>query len=282
MVVEPVPEIARMVSGRLSELDGVEAIVLGGSLARGEAFPDSDIDLGVYYRDANRPEVEELRLLARDLGLRDPDQPATDFGGWGPWINGGAWLLVGERPVDWLYREIGRVTGVVEQCRSGRPDIHYQVGHPHGFYTHIYLGEIFYCTPLYDPNETMRDLKRMVEEYPQPLREALLRKQLWEARFALETCRKSAARGDAFYVSGCLFRSAACMTQALFALNGRYLVNEKGAVAASYSLPLRPPDFAGTVVSVLAGIGGSPEGLISSVRRFEALLEAVEKTCFGL
>ncbi len=85
------------------------------------------------------------------------------------------------------------------------------------------MGEVHYCHPLYDPDGALRSLKNTTENYPSHLKRALIRNQLWEAIFALDTCRKSATRNDAFYVAGSLFRCAACMVQALFALNERCL-----------------------------------------------------------
>lgn len=193
--------------------------------------------------------------------------------------HGGAWLQVGGTPVDLLYRELGQVIRTIDECRAGRPAIHYQPGHPHGFYTHIYMGEVHYGLPLHDPEGALRSLKEVAKDYPPRLKQALLQIGLWEARFALDTCRKSALRGDAFYVAGCLFRCAACMVQALFALNERYLVNEKGSVEAADSLPLRPPGFREVIGSVLARPGKRPEELESSIKRLEDLLEALKELC---
>ena len=275
-------DLARQIAERLAEIEGIVAVALGGSWARGGAHPDSDVDLGIYYRDEHRPSVDDLHRLARELGYRYPALPVTDFGGWGPWINGGAWLQVDGTPVDWLYRELGQVSRVMDECRAGRPAVYYQPGHPHGFHTHIYMGEVNYCQPLYDPDGVLESLKRLANSYPPGLKRALIRVQLWEARFALDTCRKPAARGDVFYVAGCLFRSTACMVQALFALNERYLINEKGAVEAADSLPLSPEHFAETVNSVLARPGKKPEELEGSVGRLEDLLVATEELCADL
>ena len=38
---------------QLSRIEGVEAIALGGSYARGRARPDSDIDVEIFYYDDN-------------------------------------------------------------------------------------------------------------------------------------------------------------------------------------------------------------------------------------
>lgn len=272
-------ELASAISNRLVEIEGVEAVALGGSWARGAAHPDSDVDIGIYYRSESPPSIEELRLLARELDDRHPEDALTDFGGWGPWINGGGWLTIEGRSVDWLYRDLDLVERIIEECRAGNPTVHYQPGHPYGFHTHIYLGEIHHCRPLHDPNDTLQYLKRLADPYPLRLKRTLIQKQLWEARFALDTCRKSATRGDAFYVAGCLFRCAACLVQTLFALNERYVINEKGSVEAAGSLPVSPPGFADTIGSVLACPGERPDQLQGSVRRLEGLLEAVETLC---
>jgi hypothetical protein len=55
------------------------------------------------------------------------------------------------------------------------------------------------------------------------------------------------------------------MEQALFALNERFIVNEKGSVEVADSLPLRPEHFKETVGSVLARPGARPEQLENSV-----------------
>ena len=197
-------DLAWRIAERLGKIEGVVAVVLGGSRARGAAHRGSDLDLGIYYREEHKPSLEDLHQLAQELGYRRVTDRVTDYGEWGPWINGGAWLTVEGQPVDWLYRELGHITQIIEDCRAGRTAVHYQPGHPHGFHEHFYVGEVHYCLPLYDPEGTISHLKRLTTPYPPQLKQTLIRDQLWEARFALDTCRKAAIRGDAYYVAGCL------------------------------------------------------------------------------
>ena len=82
------------------------------------------------------------------------------------------------------------------------------------------------------------NLKAMTVPYPDQLREALIRRFLWEILFAIENAETAVARGDSTYIAGCAFRSLACAAQVLFAVNRRYLINEKGALAAAARLPL--------------------------------------------
>ena len=255
------------------------AVALGGSWARGVADPTSDVDLGIYYRPDRRPPLVALRQLAAELDDRHLPDAVTDFGAWGPWINGGAWLRIEGRRVDWLYRDLGQVTRTIAECRAGRPTCHYQPGHPHGFHSHIYMGEVQFARPLFDPSGALQALKAQTAEYPPALKRALIDRYLWEARFALETSQKSAARRDTFYVVGCLFRCTACLVQVLFALNERYFVNEKGAIRAIDSFPLRPPEFGETVSTVLASPGASARELGTSVRLLADLVRAVDELC---
>jgi hypothetical protein len=271
--------LAEDIAGRLGEVPGVAAVALGGSRARGDARPDSDVDLGLYYHPEGPPDAEDLRRLARDLDDRRLPDLATGFGAWGPWINGGGWLRVGGRPVDWLYRDAGKVRATVERCLSGETACHYQPGHPHGFHEHIYPGEVHHCRILHDPEGLLRGLKAAVAVYPPKLKREVVRRYLWEAGFSLETARKPAARGEASYVSGCLFRGVSCMVQALFAANGRWFLNEKGSVAAVESFPLRPQGFSEVASRLLGCPGRDAPALAETVSRYGALLDEVRRSC---
>lgn len=271
-------DTAQIVADRLEQVDGVVAVVLGGSRARGTASPNSDIDLGIYYDPAHPPALDALRALAQELDDRHGGDLVTDFGGWGPWINGGAWLDIGGQRVDWLYRDLARVEHEIAECEAGRPRVYYQPGHPHGFYNHIYMGEVFYCQPLYQRDDTLRRLKARATPYPPLLKQAMLG-TLWETGFSLENARKPAQRGDVTQVVGYLYRAVAVMVQVLFALNERYCINEKGAAAQVETFPLHPPEFGKRINSVLGAPGQMPEALSDAVTALEALYADVQGLC---
>src|SRR4051794_10449225 len=93
------------IANRLTEVDGVVGVCLGGSRASGTHGPDSDLDLGLYYRPPL--DTAALRLLAARLTGGPVD--VTEPGGWGPWVDGGGWLTVDGHRVDWIYRDLDRV-----------------------------------------------------------------------------------------------------------------------------------------------------------------------------
>ena len=199
----------------------------------------------------------------------------------GPWINGGGWLTVHGVKTDILLREVEHVTATVEACVGGRPEIHYQVGHPHGFCTVIYAGEVHYNVPFHDPQGVLAEMRSLTEPYPTALAKALVAQFGWESGFALETARTAASRGDIGYVTGCAFRSVACLTQVLFASARRYLVNEKGSVAEASRLPDTPPGFRAGVEGALAALAADPAGLIHALDRLETVRAQVLATARG-
>jgi predicted nucleotidyltransferase len=251
---------------RISQVGGVTAIVLGGSRARGTHTPTSDIDLGVYYHAERSLDLGALGRVAAEIDDDHRSDLLTPIGGWGPWIDGGGWLTVRSVPVDFLYRDLSRVAAVVEACQVGQVDIVYQPGHPHGFVSAIYMAEIAICQALWDPRGEVAALKAQTQPYPAALRSALIQKFAWEADFALDTAKKGVQREDVAYVAGCCFRSVSCMLQVIFALNGRYWLNEKGAVALAESFPLRPPKLQARIEEIFALLAANARALEAALR----------------
>jgi len=239
----------------LAGVPGVVAIALGGSRARGDAHPASDTDIGLYVSEG--PGLDVAALLAVVKGLVDDPLTAavTEVGGWGPWIVGGGWLSIERRKVDLLYRPIERVEKVIQDCRKGRIAMDYQPGHPHGFCSAIWMGEVALCRPLSDPEGVLARLKAMTVPYPKELGDALVRRFGFEALFSIEGAQTASHRGDQSYIAGCAFRSLCCVAQVLFALNRRYLINEKGAVEAAARLPLTVHDLSERALRVWEEVG---------------------------
>jgi predicted nucleotidyltransferase len=266
-----IEEILNKVVGRVSKIDGIEAIVLGGSRARGTADEHSDIDLGIYYDGAHPFSTVALGATARELDDCHSDGLVTSFGDWGPGVNGGGWLEIRGHHVDFLYREIGAVREAIEECIAGRPRSIYQLGHPLGFHMQIYAGEVHVCRPLYSATSAIAELKSLVDEYPEKFRAAAVTKHLFDAEFELSIAAKPAARADVMYVAGCLFRAAGFMTIVLYALNRRFYLNEKGAFAESRQFAIKPARFHDTVATVLGRLGTTPAELSASVVSFQSL-----------
>ncbi|MBT2364321.1 nucleotidyltransferase domain-containing protein [Streptomyces sp. ISL-10] len=231
---------------QLTAVAGIRAVALGGSRARGTHRPDSDWDLGLYYR--GEPDVAALAALASELTGRPVEVAGP--GGWGPWVDGGAWLMVDGVPVDWILRDLDRVDRVWADCRAGRYETGVQPGHPLGFWSPAYAGEVALCRVLADPASELTELRAQTGSYPEPLRTALVR-AAWEAEFSVAAGRKSAGAGDTLHVSLCLSRAFGVLVQSLHAHHRVWCLNEKGALAAAAALPDVPGDFTARVSSAL-------------------------------
>jgi hypothetical protein len=181
-----------------------------------------------------------LREVASSLDDEHRPDVLTEPGEWGPWINGGGWLKVQAHPVDFLYKDLQKITSVIDDCLQGKVEIAYQPGHPFGFVSSIYLSEVAVCQPLWDPDGTILELKRRIDPYPVVLQEALIRKFAWEIDFSIQIAKKSIKRADVAYAAGCCFRSAMCMLQVLFAVNKTHWLNEKGALAVADGFVIKP------------------------------------------
>jgi predicted nucleotidyltransferase len=250
----PDPFLER-ISATLAAVPGVVAVTLGGSRATGAEHPASDYDVGLYFSERAGLDVQRLVEVVKSLVDDSAAAKVTEVGGWGPWIVGGGWLTIAGKKVDLLYRPIESVEKVIRDCRDGRVSMDYQPGHPHGFCSAIWMGEVALCRPLSDTEGALARLKAMTAPYPDKLRDALIRRFQWEVLFSIENAQTAIPRGDPSYIAGCVFRALACAAQVLFAVNGRYLINEKGAVAAAARLPLTVGDLAERARGVWQAIG---------------------------
>jgi hypothetical protein len=264
----PVPARFVATADRLARIPGVVAVVLGGSRAIGTHRPDSDVDLGLYYRAPL--DVAALRALAAEvadevLGLSEP-------GGWGPWVNGGAWLVQGGTRVDWIYRDLDRVAAIWAACRAGRYEIGVQAGHPLGYYSHAYPGEVALCRVPADPTGEVAALRAETQRYPDALADALVA-AVWEPDLLLYgAAHHGAAAADAFFTAGCLFRMIGVLGHALHGHHRRWVTTEKRLIDSAGQLPGAPPEFARRAHAILGRLGTSSDEISATIATARALV----------
>ena len=173
---QQLPQFIHRVVERLQSIQGIAAIALGGSRARGNQTHKSDVDLGLYYNPENPPDLKQLNHLASELDDNHRENLITPIGEWGKWINGGGWLQIEGVPVDFLYRDVDLVNRVIDNCHAGHITIDYQPGHPHGFVSSIYMGEVAVCLPLHDPDGVLNSFFSKTTPYPIQLQQATINK----------------------------------------------------------------------------------------------------------
>jgi predicted nucleotidyltransferase len=272
-------DLVTSLSQRLGAIHGIQAVVLAGSHARGRAQPGSDIDLGLLYSETAPFSIQSVRELAKSVN-DTADPVVTDFYGWGPWVNGGAWLTIGGQRVDFLYRSLEHLERVIADAQAGRYEVHYLQQPPFGFFSATYLGEIAVCVPLFDPASRLDALKHQVANYPEPLRRAVIQDYLFMAEFTLTAfAPKMAARSDTYGTAACLTRAVNELVMALFALNRAYLINDKTALTEVAEFQRAPQQFTMRVQQTLGHLGNSVTELVAAVESIVQLLrETIDLT----
>jgi hypothetical protein len=234
------------IARRLAALPGVVAVTLGGSRARDEHAPGSDWDFGLYYRGAIDP---------RDVVALGWPGEVTAPRGWGPVVNGGAWLTIDGARVDLCYRDVDEVLAAVDDARAGRFRIEALATYVAGIPTYVVVGELALGIVL------SGSLPR--PSYPEALATSAPPRWRGLARMALRTAAAHAARGATTETSANLAQATIAESQARLAERRQWVLNEKGIV-----------DRAGLddAHAVLGALGTSTGELRASVARVSRLL----------
>jgi predicted nucleotidyltransferase len=238
----PVADLA----DRVAALPGVVAVALGGSRATGTERPDSDWDLGVYYRGAER------ELDPGDVRRLGHPGYVSELGEWGPIINGGAWLTVDSTPVDLLFRDLDRVEAHLADALEGRFEVLSQNGYLVGAPTYILVGELAVCVPL------AGSLSRPA--FPPPLAAAAPERWRGRAAVSLTFAGIHARAADAVACAGMPAAAVLCAAHARlaerreWALNEKRLVERAGLGEAQASLA-RPGATRAELTATVAAIG---------------------------
>jgi predicted nucleotidyltransferase len=245
MVVHRLPAPVATLAAELAGLPGALAVVLGGSRATGTHQPDSDWDLGVYYRRSQRPlDPGDVRRLGHEGHV-------AELGEWGPVVHGGAWLTVGGMPVDVLFRDLDTVECWLGEAREGRFEVLTQNGYLAGAPTYLPVGELAICRPI------AGQLPR--PSFPEPLAAAAAARWDGRARVSLMFAAAHARAADAVCCAGMLAHAVLCAAHARLAERRAWVLNEKRLVQRAgldeaQALLARPgvtaAELAATVASV--------------------------------
>ncbi len=234
----------------LKLVEGVRAVVLGGSYAIGMATEGSDLDLGIYYSEQQPFDIEKIKAISEKYA--DNEQPTvTGFYEWGPWVNGGAWINTANGEVDFLYKNIEQITKTIENAKNGIWENNFEQQPPYGFSSVIFLAETNNSLPLYDPEEVVKNLKESVKQYPPRLKQSIVQQALWSAEFTIWQAEKFASKVDIYNTVGCLTRAINNIVSALFALNETYPMGDKRAINILEQAKIRPVGLAAKIDNIL-------------------------------
>ena len=227
---------------RVASVAGVEAVVLGGSRARGVHRPDSDWDFGVYYRGSL--DTQGIRAIGWEGQVFEP-------GDWGGGVfNGGAWLQIGGRRVDLIYRDLDEVERRIAEAEAGNFSVERLSFYVAGIPTYTVVGELSGNRVLFGA------LPRVV--YPVALSDAARERWHTDAVQHLDYTRRAcAATGDVVATAGNLSRTVLCEAHSRMAARRDWVLNEKG-------------------LAEKAGLGGAASTLAALGTTVEALMDACD------
>ena len=238
----------------LADVSGIQAVVLGGSRARGTHSSESDIDIGIYY-DKETLDLVSLNKAAKLVDDEHRDNLIVPPGEWGQWVNGGGWLVIGGYHVDFILRDAEKVKIVISECQEGVISAHYQTGHPHAYMNVMYVGELAVCKILWDKQGTISALKQVAEKYPPKLKRAIIGFFTFEAEFSLMFAESNSKKDDIYYVTAHIVRAISALNQVLFAVNEEYCLNEKKAVGIIEHFNIHPLGYKDKINSIFAAAG---------------------------
>jgi hypothetical protein len=202
------PGAVAEVVDQLADASGVAAVVLGGSRATGAATPESDWDLGLYYR--GQLDLSPLRALGE---VHPP-------GSWGRLMNGGAWLTVDGTRVDVQLRDLDAVERWTEQARKGRFEVDGLLGYLAGMPTYALTAEVASSVVL-------QGSLGMASDYPDALTVSGPDRWRFNRDFSLAHARRAAALGNEPVAYGQLARAMVEEAHARQCADGRWVLNEK-------------------------------------------------------
>ena len=235
----------------LKEIDGIQAIVLGGSYAVGRATESSDLDIGIYYFEQSPFDIEAVTSIANKYA--DNDKPTvTGLYEWGPWVNGGAWIKTTSGEVDLLHKNIDHITQTIDNAIKGIWENHFEQQPPYGFSSITFLAETQSSISLHDPAGILKELKKRIQHYPQKLQQSVIQQSLWSAEFTIWQAETFANTSDMYNTVGCLTRAVKSIVATLFALNELYPMGDKRAIEILEQTRRKPANLTRRVNDILS------------------------------
>lgn len=198
----------------LMEVPGVVAVHFGGSRAAGTARADSDWDCSIYYR--GRFDVDGIRALGPG--------PISELGGWGPVMNGGAWLTVDLQTVDVHYRDLDDIDRLRAEVDAGRFTVYRSPFFLAGIPSYVPLAEL--GSGLILRGHVAR------AEFPQVLRSSAGGWWVREAEMDLQYAAHVSARSPGL-ATGLIAKALIEAANGRLCREGKWVTNEKHAISAA-------------------------------------------------
>ncbi len=192
-----------------------------------------------------------------------------------PFVQGGTDFRFRGVLVECWLRSATHVDAAIAECLRGELRREYVGWTVMGFFNHVVLADVHSLAILEDRDGMLARWKESVAPYPEPLREAILRRFMGEAAFwpANPHYHTAIERADVVYTAGIVQLVVHALVQVLFALNREYFPGEKRITESLRRLARAPHDVAERVQALVAP--GTPPGVASLRAQQQALTALV-------
>jgi len=206
--------------------DGPCAIALAGAHAKGCADSQSDLD---FYLVLEKPKpylkrLNTIRKIADSISsiYMSKDFDEAPYGGSIDFRYKGI-------PVETTVHTLSRLSQRVEECLAGTFEVIPQAWTSNGYYTFIYLSELAFVKPLWDPEGLLAKYQAKAKQYPEKLRKAIIKHFWGRANTWLDNFHYDSAiqRGDILFAAPIALHTVLDMVQVIFALNRVYFQGDK-------------------------------------------------------
>jgi len=206
--------------------DGPCCIALAGAHAKGCADSKSDLDFYMIIKKP-APFLKRLHIIrkAADSISSISMSKSFDEAPYGGSID----FLYKGIPIETTVHTFERLSQRVEECIDGKFEVIPQAWTSNGYYTFIYLSELAFVKPLWDPEGLLAKYQEKARHYPEKLRRAVI-KHFWDrANTWLDNFHYDSAiqRGDILFTAPIVLHTVLDMTQVIFALNRVYFQGDK-------------------------------------------------------
>ena len=215
------------------------AVAIAGAHAKGTADSSSDIDI-YLFADSYKPYAERSALIK---SIADPDKFAwiSENAEDAPWGGSMDFTLAGT-PVEVNFRTFAMVDRNLDDCMDGRFKIIPATWTSNGYYTFIYLSELSFIRPIWDPENRLAAYQQRVHHYPEKLRQSIMRIFMERTETWLDNFHYDSAIGrcDTLFTAPIVLHTLMDMVQVIFALNRRYFTGDKKLEKALSSMAICP------------------------------------------
>lgn len=240
--IENLVEIGERLAIEYCALEGVEGFVFGGSVARGFADGDSDLEAYVYYQH-RLPAVAEIECILARIGAH-PTR-STNLHWTHPAWGTHTFFGTAELRVELGYRDVEETRGRVEsylaggiEVRDGIHDVAF------GWYPSGLASCLDECIILIDAHGQVEALKQAAHRFPSSLRDTLLGFHIAEAEGIMrEKLQTAHERGDGLHYQAALARMVRSCVIGVFAVNQVHFPGDKWNRNYLEKMPLTPTRF---------------------------------------